>query len=212
MGKLCKSYNLWEIEPDFKAWESDTRALGIELKLYYLSINVLIKRKRNYMIKCLFLSFFYISATFPAPSHITMYNADLLILFSLHWYVYFVSQLSHMLDPLPGAFSLVQFPWMIPHLLWSNNFNGTCSVTLFIMHSTWLRQLSACLQCRVFHPWVRKPWRRKWHPTPVLLPRKSHGRRSLEGYSPWGCKESDMTEQLHFLTTFIWCPILFTQL
>ena len=42
-------------------------------------------------------------------------------------------------------------------------------------------------------------WRRKqWHPTPVLLPGKSHGQRSLVGYTPWGCKESDTTEQLHF--------------
>ena len=41
-------------------------------------------------------------------------------------------------------------------------------------------------------------WRRQWHPTPVLLPGKSHGRRSLVGYSPWGHKESDTTEQLHF--------------
>ena len=35
-------------------------------------------------------------------------------------------------------------------------------------------------------------------PTPVLLPGKSHGWRSLVGYSPWGCEESDTTEQLHF--------------
>ena len=49
-----------------------------------------------------------------------------------------------------------------------------------------------------FDPWVGKIlWRRKWQPTPVFLPGKSHGRRSLAGYSPWGCKESDMTEQLH---------------
>ena len=40
--------------------------------------------------------------------------------------------------------------------------------------------------------------RRQWHPTPVLLPGKSHGRRSLVGCSPWGREESDMTEQLHF--------------
>ena len=37
-----------------------------------------------------------------------------------------------------------------------------------------------------------------WHPTPVLLPGKPHGWRSLVGYSPWGRKESDTTERLHF--------------
>ena len=38
------------------------------------------------------------------------------------------------------------------------------------------------------------PWRKKWQPTPVFLPVKSHGQRSLVSYSPWGHKESDMTE------------------
>ena len=39
-----------------------------------------------------------------------------------------------------------------------------------------------------FHPWVRKiPWRREWQPTPVFLPGKFHGRRSLAGSRPWGC-------------------------
>ena len=42
------------------------------------------------------------------------------------------------------------------------------------------------------------PWRRQWHPTPVLLPGKSHGRRSLVGCSPWGRWGSDTTEWLHF--------------
>ena len=41
-------------------------------------------------------------------------------------------------------------------------------------------------------------WRRQWHPTPALLPGKSHGRRSLVGCSPWGRQESDTTERLHF--------------
>ena len=62
----------------------------------------------------------------------------------------------------------------------------------------WLKWSSVCLQCGRpgFNPWVRKiPWRRKWQPTPVLLPGKSHGQRS-----PWGGKESDTTEQLHFLS------------
>ena len=39
---------------------------------------------------------------------------------------------------------------------------------------------------RRLRPWVRKiPWRKKWHPTPVVFPGKSHGQRSLAGYSPW---------------------------
>ena len=48
-----------------------------------------------------------------------------------------------------------------------------------------------CLQCRRrrFSPWGRKiPWRRKWQPTPVFLPGKSHGQRSLVGYSHWVAK------------------------
>ena len=40
------------------------------------------------------------------------------------------------------------------------------------------------------------PWKRAWLPTPVFLPRESHGQRSLVGYSPWGHKESDMDERL----------------
>ena len=40
--------------------------------------------------------------------------------------------------------------------------------------------------------------RRQWHPTPALLLGKSHGWRSLVGYSPWGLEESDTTERLHF--------------
>ena len=51
-----------------------------------------------------------------------------------------------------------------------------------------------------FDPWVRKiPWRRKRQPTPVFLPGKSHGPRSLVGYNPWGLKESDTTARLHFI-------------
>ena len=67
-----------------------------------------------------------------------------------------------------------------------------------------------------FDPWVRKiPWRRKWQPTPVFLPGKSHGPRSLAGYSLWGHKELDMTEHTHklffnfYFYLFIWlCWVL----
>ena len=51
--------------------------------------------------------------------------------------------------------------------------------------------------------WVRKiRWRRKWQSTPVLLPGKFHGQRSLLGYSPWGRRESDTTKRLHSITFF----------
>ena len=71
----------------------------------------------------------------------------------------------------------------------------------------------AC-QCRRrrFHPWVGKiPWSRKWHPSPVFFPGRIHGQRSLAGYSPWGLKESDTTEQIacsNFFTISgnLWLP------
>ena len=43
--------------------------------------------------------------------------------------------------------------------------------------------------------------RRKWQPTPVFLPGEVHGQRSPAGYSPWGCKESDMTDRLSLILT-----------
>ena len=62
-----------------------------------------------------------------------------------------------------------------------------------------------------FDPWVRKiSCRRTWQPTPVLSPGKFHGWRSLVGYSPWGCKDPDTTERLHFHFSLscIFCPHL----
>ena len=51
----------------------------------------------------------------------------------------------------------------------------------------------------IWGSWVGKiSWRRKWQSTPAVLPGKSHGRRSLRGYSRWDSKESDTTEALHF--------------
>ena len=55
-----------------------------------------------------------------------------------------------------------------------------------------------------FDSWVRKiPWRRKWQPSPVFLHGKFHGQRSLEGYSPWHCKELNMTENVCVYTYMI---------
>ena len=60
--------------------------------------------------------------------------------------------------------------------------------------------IKKCLQCRRckrhgFNSWAEKiPWSRKWQPIPIFLPEKSHGQRSLAGYSPWGHKELDTTK------------------
>ena len=75
------------------------------------------------------------------------------------------------------------------------------------MQDTWVRSLcnsgkELASQCRQhkrrgFNPWVGKiPWRRAQQPTSVFLPGESQGQRSLAGYSPWGHKKSDTTEQL----------------
>ena len=63
----------------------------------------------------------------------------------------------------------------------------------------WLRWQRIWLQCRRprFDPWIGKiPWRMEWLPTPVFLPGEFHEQRSLTGYSPWGYKEWDTTDQL----------------
>ena len=62
---------------------------------------------------------------------------------------------------------------------------------LFTVLPRWLSGKEFACQCRRHgsDPWVRKiPWRRKWQPAPVFLTGKSHGQRSLKGYSPWGNK------------------------
>ena len=66
-----------------------------------------------------------------------------------------------------------------------------------------VKHLSTIWETRVRSLGRGVPWRRKWQSTPVLLPGKSHGQRCLVGYSPWGRKESDTTEQLHFHFSFM---------
>ena len=72
-------------------------------------------------------------------------------------------------------------------------------VSIIFLLLRWLSGKESTCQCRRlgFDPWVRKiPWRRKWQSTPVFFSGKSHGQRSLAGYSPWGHKELDTTQQL----------------
>ena len=76
----------------------------------------------------------------------------------------------------------------------------------------WLSVKEFACQCRRqgFHPWSWKiPWTMKCQPTPVFLPGKSHGQRSLAGYSLWGYKEWDMTattaKTITWITLFMVC-------
>ena len=66
--------------------------------------------------------------------------------------------------------------------------NNSKNYERILSDDTWIELISIILLSR----------RRQWHPTPVLLPGKSHGRRSLVGCSPWCHEESDTTERLHF--------------
>ena len=69
-------------------------------------------------------------------------------------------------------------------------------IKLASLVAQWWRIHLLCRRCG-FCPCIKKiSWWRKWQPTPVFLPGKSHGQKSLEGYSPWDRKELDMTYQV----------------
>ena len=125
-------------------------------------------------------------------------NFSILQLYRIHWWtlvVFLVASLERriifLLDKVTGSYSVTG-----PKVTYNCTFNSGTS-----------GEESAC-QCRrhkrqPLSPWVGKiPWRRKWQPTPVFLPRKIHGLRSLAGYSPWGHKESDTTERAEHTQTF----------
>ena len=72
-----------------------------------------------------------------------------------------------------------------------------CKSSVFCRNLDGILNRKRTLDCNTEKLWTSVQ-RRQWHPTPVLLPGESHGRRSLEGCSPWGRWGSDMTERLHF--------------
>ena len=74
---------------------------------------------------------------------------------------------------------------------WCSGKESTCQCRRMVKSLPAMREIG-------FDLWFGKIyWSREWQPTPVFLPGKSHRRRSLVGYSPWGHKESDTTERLH---------------
>ena len=93
-------------------------------------------------------------------------------------------------DPIAAGIERVNepFEWRYRFLaFWLRSSGGSDGKCLSTMRETWVQSLGR-----------KVPWRKKWQPNPVLLPRKSHGWRSLVGYGPWGLKESGTTEQLDF--------------
>ena len=78
--------------------------------------------------------------------------------------------------------------------LWQD---GACQDLSTTVPGVWWLLLGG--PCKSIWRWAERPGRRRrWHPTPVLLPGKSHEWRSLVGCNPWGRKEPDTTERLHF--------------
>ena len=106
----------------------------------------------------------------------------------------------------PLTFSLC-VSWGLKWVSCRHHIYGSC----FFIHSA-----SLCLLVGAFTPFTFKViidiyvpiWRRKWQPSPVLLPGKCHGWRSLVGYSTWGRKESDTTDintiNLPLYISYLW--------
>ena len=91
----------------------------------------------------------------------------------------------------------VRQDWVTELNLTESHYRGPPSgiyLNLITSVAQMVKHLSTMWETQVWSLGREVPWRRKWQSTPVLLPGKSHGQRSLVGYSPWGRKESDTTE------------------
>ena len=120
---------------------------------------------------------------------------------------------------MPGRCELIIHEWPVGRNLYSPQFSPSlaagpllwrCTSSILMQEtlvlssrlSRWLSSKESTCQFRRcgFDPRVGKiPWRRKWQPTPVFLPGKSHGQRSLAGYSPWGHKSQITTDHTKIL-------------
>ena len=109
-----------------------------------------------------------------------------------------------LLSPVPEDLSSLPSPLPLPSAVRSSSCLFTrfkplhtsyCMVLLVAQTIKWVPTMQ---ETRVQSLVGKISWRRKWQPTPVLLPGKSHGWRNLVGYSPWGRKDLDTTERFHF--------------
>ena len=113
---------------------------------------------------------------------------------------------SQLLNSLFGVLSIVQYyPFISLDLIVSAEFPDNIQISLYLVAEffNWVYFVIQPFLNLLINPFIfEECWstnrRRQWHPTPVLLPGKSHGWRSLVCCSPWGHKELDTTERLHF--------------
>ena len=112
---------------------------------------------------------------------------------------YGMSMLKRMARPWKDSSTHYHFIFLLKLVI---PFSYKCNLIDAMGLPRWLSGKKSTCQCRRhkicgFNPWASKiPWRRVWQPTPVFLSGEFHGQRSLAGYSPWGCKERNTTEQV----------------
>ena len=124
----------------------------------------------------------------------------ILILF-LKWVLRCILVWGPLKDPFTRFFNFQGWEDILEHRMFRNKHPWNPPHIIYLHHTItngglprWLSGKEPACQSRRykrlgFNPWVRKiPWWRKWQPTPVFLPGKSHGKRNLAGYSPWGHK------------------------
>ena len=86
--------------------------------------------------------------------------------------------------------------------MYTHTHTHTHTYSAFLM-AQMVKHLLAMQETRVRSLYWETLWRREWQPTPIFLPGKSHGQRSLEGDGPWGGKESDTTGATYHTFTYI---------
>ena len=100
-------------------------------------------------------------------------------------------------SPVDAVGAISRTPWQLFWVSSASAADNSLNLWTSAKNYAWLtiHLMQGCWEIR---PSYSPGRRRQWHPTPVLLPGKSHGRRSLVGCSPWGRYEPDTTERLHF--------------
>ena len=134
------------------------------------------------------------------------------ILTGIRWYLNVVLIALVILN----IFSCAHRPYIYIYIMWKNVYLGplpilklyflvllilSCMSSLASLVVQTVKNLSAMWETRIWSLGQKDPWKMEWRP---LQPGKNHGQRSLVGYNPWGCKESNTTERLILWLSFVW--------